>query len=177
MLTISSLAKRSNDVQGTTTSAVLAYKNPNTFFFVVDCDKERIDAWNADLPPLFEPGLAELIASVKLNENHGRLRWKAQPANNYTDHDRPYSYGKDFGNLEENTLRTRAGRTGIKRRPNLAFSTDIQNAIMNSEMIIIAVNTPAKVIFCFSLAVSKIMSMLTDMVPPARERGVESRFL
>jgi len=81
---------------------------------------------------------------VKHNENHRILRLETEPPNDYVNH----GLWKSI-DLGENGRRTRAGTTGIKRRPNLIFSTDIQSAVMSAEMIMIAVNTPAKVHLTF----------------------------
>lgn len=131
----------------------MAYRNPDTFFIVVDSDKDRIDDWNSGLPPLYEPGLANLLAWVKIGGHHRELCVKSQCANNHVNHYRPYNAKLDYPNLEEIALREEARKTDVKRYPNLAFSTDIEKAILSSEMIIIAVNTPTKVMF-FSLSVS-----------------------
>src|SRR3954468_7745719 len=97
---------RNNNVQGTTTAAVLADKNPETYFMVVDSDKDRIDAWNAHRPPIQEPGLVELLAKVQ-------LRWDGSVSSVEPD-----CRGK-----------------GKARTPNLAFFTDVKEGIINSEII------------------------------------------
>ena len=82
---------------GGPTMAVLALKNPEIKITVVDVNQERINAWNdtnLDLLPVFEPGLAEIIAKT--------------------------------------------------RNVNLFFSTDVDQAIDEAEMIFISVNTPTK---------------------------------
>lgn len=76
---------------------VLALKNPDIQFTVVDVNEERINAWNnndLDLLPVYEPGLKEIVAETR---------------------------GK-----------------------NLFFSTNVEKAIEESEMIFISVNTPTK---------------------------------
>lgn len=82
---------------GGPTMAVLALKNPEIKITVVDVNQERINAWNdtnLDLLPVYEPGLAEIIAKT--------------------------------------------------RNVNLFFSTDVDQAIDEAEMIFISVNTPTK---------------------------------
>lgn len=82
---------------GGPTMAVLALKNPEIKITVVDVNQERINAWNdsnLDLLPVYEPGLAEIIAKT--------------------------------------------------RNVNLFFSTDVDQAIDDAEMIFISVNTPTK---------------------------------
>ena len=82
---------------GGPTMAVIAQKNPNIKVTVVDINKKRIAAWNADNVndlPIYEPGLSDVVKEAR---------------------------GK-----------------------NLFFSTEINKAIIDSEMIFISVNTPTK---------------------------------
>lgn len=77
--------------------AVIAQKNPQIRVTVVDINEKRIADWNSenlDLLPVYEPGLAEVVAEAR-------------------------------------------GR-------NLFFSTEVERAIEQSEMIFISVNTPTK---------------------------------
>ena len=46
---------------GGPTMAVLAGHCPDIKFYVVDRDHKRIDAWNSDEMPIFEPGLKEIV--------------------------------------------------------------------------------------------------------------------
>ena len=73
---------------------VIANKCPEYKVTVVDISQERIDAWNSDQLPLFEPGLFDRILKVR---------------------------GK-----------------------NLFFSTDIDTAIDQADIIFVSVNTPTK---------------------------------
>jgi len=73
---------------------VIANKCPNYKVTVVDISQARIDAWNSDKLPIFEPGLKERVLTAR---------------------------GK-----------------------NLFFSTDIDRAIDDAEIIFVSVNTPTK---------------------------------
>lgn len=53
---------------GGPTMAVIAQKNPDRKVMVVDISKERIDAWNSDALPIYEPGLEEVVKSCR-NKN------------------------------------------------------------------------------------------------------------
>lgn len=75
--------------------AVIAMNCPHIKVTVVDISQKRIDQWNSDTLPIFEPGLDECVKKVR---------------------------GK-----------------------NLFFSTDVDGAIEDSEIIFVAVNTPTKV--------------------------------
>jgi UDPglucose 6-dehydrogenase len=79
---------------GGPTMAMIAYKCPNIDVHVVDINQSRIDAWNSDVLPVYEPGLFEIVAS--------------------------------------------------RRGKNLKFSTGIDHAIREADIIFISVNTPTK---------------------------------
>ena len=79
---------------GGPTCSVIAYKCPEIQVTVVDISKQRIDAWNSDSLPIYEPGLFEIVKEVR---------------------------GK-----------------------NLFFSTEVETAITEAELIFISVNTPTK---------------------------------
>ena len=74
--------------------AMIAHKCKDHTVTVVDINQERIDAWNSDKLPVFEPGLNDIVQGAR---------------------------GK-----------------------NLFFSTDIDTAILEAEMIFLSVNTPTK---------------------------------
>jgi len=74
--------------------AMIAHKCKDHTVTVVDINQARIDAWNSDKLPIFEPGLDEIVQSAR---------------------------GK-----------------------NLFFSTDVDTAIREAEMIFLSVNTPTK---------------------------------
>jgi UDPglucose 6-dehydrogenase len=50
---------------GGPTMAVIASKCPRIKVTVVDLSKQQIDAWNSDHLPIFEPGLDEVVKSVR----------------------------------------------------------------------------------------------------------------
>ena len=79
---------------GGPTMAMIAKQCPDIPVHVVDLNQTRIDAWNSDELPIYEPGLDEVV-----KEARGR---------------------------------------------NLTFSTDVDKAIAEADMIFIAVNTPTK---------------------------------
>ncbi|MEM7476591.1 MAG: UDP-glucose 6-dehydrogenase [Planctomycetota bacterium] len=79
---------------GGPTMAMIAKQCPDIPVHVVDLNQERIDAWNSDELPVYEPGLDEVV-----QEARGR---------------------------------------------NLTFSTNVDEAIQEADMIFISVNTPTK---------------------------------
>ncbi|RSH80042.1 UDP-glucose 6-dehydrogenase 1 [Apiotrichum porosum] len=79
---------------GGPTCAVIALKCPNIQVTIVDLNQARIDAWNSDNLPIYEPGLDEVVKTAR---------------------------GK-----------------------NLFFSTDVDKAIAEADLIFVSVNTPTK---------------------------------
>ncbi|KAJ3037975.1 UDP-glucose 6-dehydrogenase 1 [Rhizophlyctis rosea] len=79
---------------GGPTCSVIAYKCPNVQVTIVDLNQARIDAWNSDTLPIYEPGLDEVVFACR-------------------------------------------GR-------NLFFSTEVDKAILEADLIFVSVNTPTK---------------------------------
>lgn len=50
---------------GGPTMAMIARKNPDVKVTVVDINQKRIDAWNSDRLPIYEPGLDEVVKAVR----------------------------------------------------------------------------------------------------------------
>jgi len=50
---------------GGPTMAMIAKKNPNVEVTVVDINQQRIDAWNSDALPIYEPGLDEVVQEAR----------------------------------------------------------------------------------------------------------------
>lgn len=44
---------------------MIAYQCPDTLVTVVDKNQQRIDAWNSDCLPMYEPGMEEILASIR----------------------------------------------------------------------------------------------------------------
>ncbi|KAI9209152.1 UDP-glucose/GDP-mannose dehydrogenase family, NAD binding domain-containing protein [Polychytrium aggregatum] len=79
---------------GGPTCAVIAYKCPEVKVTIVDINQNRIDQWNSDILPIYEPGLDEIVKATR-------------------------------------------GR-------NLFFSTAVDEAIIEADLIFVSVNTPTK---------------------------------
>ena len=86
------------NVLGGPLATVIAYQCPDIQVTVVDKNKARIDAWNTTTPPLYEPGLEDVLSSVRQRET----------------------------------------------QCNLIFSTDIDHAIREAELIMLCIDTPTK---------------------------------
>lgn len=91
---------------------------------MVDIKEERITAWNSDNLPIYEPGLDDIVRTAR-DGNVG--------ANKYTTRDL----------LDDSSAQERS-YDGHSRRPNLFFSTDVEQAISDADLIFVCVNTPTK---------------------------------
>ncbi|KAK7403788.1 hypothetical protein QQX98_010430 [Neonectria punicea] len=102
---------------GGPTAAVIAFQNPHIQVTVVDRDETRIRRWNSLHPPIYEPGLHDIIRIAR-------------------DGSREATVGSEPD--------TESGVTLATRQPNLFFSTDIAKHIGEADIVLVAVNTPTK---------------------------------
>ncbi|KAL8668215.1 MAG: hypothetical protein Q9202_000193 [Teloschistes flavicans] len=100
------------------TSAVIALKT-NVEVTVVDINADRIAAWQSDELPIYEPGLYEVVRAARDGVSLS-----------------PQDNGQDVPIMSLDAYGA--------RRPNLFFSTNIDQAIMNADLIFVCVNTPTK---------------------------------
>ncbi|KFA67350.1 hypothetical protein S40285_07021 [Stachybotrys chlorohalonatus IBT 40285] len=102
---------------GGPTAAVVAFQNPHIKVTVVDRDVTRIRRWNSRHPPIYEPGLHDI---VRVARDGGRsLSFPDSPESS-----------KDISTSE--------------RPGNLFFSTDVAKSISEADIVLVAVNTPTK---------------------------------
>lgn len=85
---------------GGPSAAIIADKAPDLKVTVVDIDEKRIQAWNSEQLPVYEPNLFNLIKTARDGDE--------------------------------------------QRAPNLFFSTQINNAIAEADLVFVGVNTPTK---------------------------------
>jgi len=64
-MTIKSICCIGAGYVGGPTCSVLAFKCPNIKVTVVDINHQRIAAWNSETLPIYEPGLEEIVKSVR----------------------------------------------------------------------------------------------------------------
>ncbi|KAL7918389.1 nucleotide sugar dehydrogenase [Trichoderma austrokoningii] len=107
---------------GGPTAAVVAFQNPHIKVTVVDRDVTRIRRWNSRHPPIYEPGLHDI---VRIARDGGRqTNISGQPSDETS---------------------ASGGETSVARRePNLFFSTDVAGHIAEADIVLVAVNTPTK---------------------------------
>ncbi|EHK26973.1 uncharacterized protein TRIVIDRAFT_79475 [Trichoderma virens Gv29-8] len=107
---------------GGPTAAVIAFQNPHIKVTVVDRDVTRIRRWNSRHPPIYEPGLHDI---VRIARDGGRET-------------------NISGEPSEGTA-SEKGETKVARREgNLFFSTDVAGHIAEADIVLVAVNTPTK---------------------------------
>ncbi|KAI9815158.1 MAG: hypothetical protein M1832_005560 [Thelocarpon impressellum] len=133
---------------GGPTCAVIAYKNPHLNVTIVDLDPGRIEAWKSSALPIYEPGLSEIVSVVR-----DGVPLKTS-GHNSTDDSTPQnaSPGGPGGPGAENGLSGVGIRVdgddtpadAAQRSPNLFFSTDVETAIDEADLIFVSVNTPTK---------------------------------
>lgn len=105
------------------TSAVTAYKT-NVEVTVVDINKTRIEAWLSDELPIYEPGLYDVVRAARDGITAGPPIDANAPSQSFKS---PFSQDGM-----------------VYRKPNLLFSTDIESAIAEADLIFVCVNTPTK---------------------------------
>lgn len=96
----------------------------------MDINPDRIAAWNSNSLPIYEPGLHEIVLAARdgvQSEDDSR-------AENVRKVDREGIKG---------CSKASNGKCFL-RKPNLFFSTDVDNAIRNADLIFVCVDTPTK---------------------------------
>ena len=95
---------------------------------MVDINADRIAAWKSHSLPIYEPGLHEIVRA-------------ARDGIQFDDGSRTASCVRREG---ISCLNKTASAKGFRRKPNLHFSTDIDQAIKDADLIFVCVNTPTK---------------------------------
>ena len=116
----------STDFSQCPTSAVTAFK-ANVVVTVVDIDPVRIAAWQSESLPIYEPGLYDVVAAARDGINLDQQ----SPD--------PVSIQSKNGRINDSMDHNK-----FTRQPNLFFSTDVDKAIEDADLIFVCVNTPTK---------------------------------
>lgn len=94
---------------------------------MVDRDEARIRRWNSRHPPIYEPGLHDIVRIAR--DGARATSVTAEPA---SDSETSYVDGAD-------------GEISLSRRPgNLFFSSDVAHCVAEADIVLVAVNTPTK---------------------------------
>ncbi|KAL8802481.1 MAG: hypothetical protein Q9182_003789 [Xanthomendoza sp. 2 TL-2023] len=104
---------------GGPTSAVIAYNNSDIEVTVVDINPDRVVAWKSSSLPIYEPGLYDIVRAAR----------DGVPPGPQHDRNNPYAA---------------PDKVPFVRRANLFFSTNVDQAIMDADLIFVCVNTPTK---------------------------------
>ncbi|CAM1510858.1 Fc.00g083710.m01.CDS01 [Cosmosporella sp. VM-42] len=110
---------------GGPTAAVIAFQNPHIKVTVVDRDETRIRRWNSRHPPIYEPGLHDIVRIAR-------------------DGGRETSFGNE-PTSDSDASGSDDGETAVpSRERNLFFTTDVAKSIGEADVVLVAVNTPTK---------------------------------
>ncbi|KAK2028401.1 nucleotide sugar dehydrogenase [Colletotrichum zoysiae] len=109
---------------GGPTAAVIAFQNPHIRVAVVDRDEGRIRRWNSRHPPIYEPGLRDILRVARDGAN--ACSFRNEPAGPGRRQNVPSLV------------------TAAARKPNLFFSTEVSGCIAKADVVLVAVNTPTK---------------------------------
>lgn len=114
---------------GGPTAAVIAYNNPHIRVTVVDLNTTRIRRWNSRHPPIYEPGLEEIVRVARDGTQEIVIDSRS-PSDNVSG----------SGHRRRSSQNTKLPA----RQPNLFFSTEVGKSISEADIVLIAVNTPTK---------------------------------
>lgn len=134
-----------NNKPGGPTAAVIAFQNPHIRVTIVDRDERRIRRWNSRHPPIYEPGLRDIVRVARdgarefafPNEPPAKSRYSAAASDSSPATSECESQCEEGGNRSMTV-------TVPMREPNLFFSTRVSECISEADVVLIAVNTPTK---------------------------------
>lgn len=110
---------------GGPTAAVLAFQNPHIKVTVVDRDQTRIRRWNSRHPPIYEPGLHDIVRIAR--DGSRETVFSDEPTSD-----------ADTSTSDDTQVRV------SPRQSNLFFTTDVAGSIAEADVVLISVNTPTK---------------------------------
>jgi UDPglucose 6-dehydrogenase len=106
---------------GGPTAAVIALYNREVTVTVVDKDAARIARWNSQHPPIYEPGLQEILRITRDGTN-------------------TYQFNQNRGGNPPAEI----SQVTVGRPPNLFFTTDMEKSAQTANIIFICVSTPTR---------------------------------
>ena len=124
-------------MKGGPTAAIMAFQNPQVTVTVVDKDESRIRRWNSRHPPIYEPGLRDILRIVRDGSREFTISRKAQWLDKSVTS--PGVAADCPEHHSEGCLLQVPART-----PNLFFSTKVIESISEADIVLVAVNTPTK---------------------------------
>lgn len=120
--------------QGGPTAAVIAFNNPHIRVTVVDLNEARIRRWNSRHPPIYEPGLEDIVRVARDGTREAVV--DSEPGRFLTPDAEVLPDATGYRSHEQTILPA--------RQPNLFFSTDVGKSISEADIVLVAVNTPTK---------------------------------
>lgn len=112
---------------------MVAFNNPHIRVTVVDLNESRIRRWNSRHPPIYEPGLEEIVRVARDGTRETIIANTRGSA----------SHVEDTEVLSGAPL-TSHETVVPARQPNLFFSTQVGQCISEADVVLISVNTPTK---------------------------------
>ena len=96
---------------------------------VVDINPERIAAWKSNNLPIYEPGLLDIVRAarngIEISKQACHIASSAK-SNSQPDDQNHQEWDR------------------LSHKPNLFFSTDVDRAIQEADLVFVCVNTPTK---------------------------------
>lgn len=131
---------------GGPTAAVIALNNPSIRVNVVDLDETRIRRWNSRHPPIYEPGLEDIVRVARDGTRKTVLSSEPRTlsSSSSSSSSNPSVGTLPDGPAAEYGSKGQSATTVPARQPNLFFSTDVGKCISEADIVLIAVNTPTK---------------------------------
>lgn len=128
-----------DECEGGPTAAVIAFNNPNIRVTVVDLNETRIRRWNSRHPPIYEPGLEDIVRVARDGTRETLVANEPGASSSNPDAETlPDAPRAGCGSSSRRTTTVPA------RQPNLFFSTDVGRCISEADIVLVAVNTPTK---------------------------------
>ncbi|KAK3312209.1 hypothetical protein B0H66DRAFT_395681 [Apodospora peruviana] len=129
---------------GGPTSAVIALHNPHIRVTVVDKDPKRIRRWNSEHPPIYEPGLNDILRIAR--DGAKECSFPSEPTKSPLGGSEVNSdISTSSSDCDSQCEGHRSETTTIGARPpNLFFTTEVAKCISEADIVLIAVNTPTK---------------------------------
>ncbi|KAI9707183.1 MAG: UDP-glucose 6-dehydrogenase 1 [Candelina mexicana] len=122
---------------GGPSASVIAFKT-DIEVTVVDFNSHRIAAWNSDALPIYEPDLLSIVLAVRNGTTSAQNPPEGTEATNGS------LIQHNVVKMPNSVKDIEPSRTEGARRPNLFFSTNVKQAIIDADLIFICVNTPTK---------------------------------
>lgn len=137
---------------GGPTAAVIAFNNPHIRVTVVDLNETRIRRWNSRHPPIYEPGLEDIVRVAR--DGTQKTTFDTEPGLSSSSSSSSSSLPAADVEILTDAPSSRIAYSGgaqhqrstvlSARQPNLFFSTEVGQSISEADIVLVAVNTPTK---------------------------------